>query len=758
MKIKSLIGSCIIALGTTFLWSCNNEETFIDKNYPPVEKGKLSFVLPKGGSQPVTYAANSDLDAEFKLSNIRIYWFDETSGKLLERFACGDGTTAGGATETVDGDSLLAADNSHETIVTITVGDYSDPSRFYIVANVNGSDTVHPDMITSDPLAKVQKNVTTCAEFEALLSDAVDKGGTVRLLGTPIPMSIGKASSGADASNGYIAVSNPSTAQLIDDVHLKRRVARFDVINTANYSNFKITRIAVARAQKKGWLFDRGFVEGADSWTADNTYKFEISAAAAADSLAFNGPAVVGADSFHLTKAAFYLYPTLLDKNYTKTEIILEGIYNQTSPVLYTLNLDNYPGQELAVEANKLYRIKVHRTQEQKLKFDIIVDHWDIADTIPTANMGTDITSWGVLRSSASPSLALAMDAATESDEYEYTVSQYDPSIVDTLTLFTSGTNLTPRETDPLKRHVTDVRIEPKKGVVYEAGDLAVMKATQVVSSTHLTYGTEYVTEHKIILPPTDAPIEVLLKISSAYNADEERVITLRSSNYAKTGYKPVKIGNLLWAPVNVGATKLPATKPAFTNTADGYALTGDHFQWGRNFAYPPFPTNLAVAAAQGPVALDSSIVATGVFIKSTTQLGNWMSNPDPDLWGGDSGAPAKAKGPCPAGWRIPTEDEWMALRNAVGSANSNGWVTATVTASGDKLYFPIGGYRTGVSASLSSYYTGSGTAGGGYYWTSTYRGTNAVRVSIAAIGIDNTNDGCAYGMSIRAVRDIPNP
>jgi hypothetical protein len=784
----------MIALAALFLPGCNNEETLVNNGGATVEKGKLSFVLPLGANRTVTYAPIQGEDAEYKMSNIRIYWFSESDGLLYKRFASGDNTFAGGADESTDGDSFTSTQGDHQTIVTISVGDFDGLSRFYIVANANGDGTTNPDMISSDPLKNVRVGVTTIDEFEKLLTDALDEGDTVRLLGTPIPMSIRDDAS--KTAGGYVSVDldheNPELSPI--EAQLKRRVARFDIVNTADYSNFTITSIRVVRAQKKGFLHDRPFVEAADSWSDDNTYKFTVTAPAIPDAadLAFNGPKGTGVDKNsnkiddafdgtvgvtqedkeYLTKAAFYLYPTVIDNDHMKTEIVLEGLYNNSDPVLYTLDLSDaakYPGNELAIEANKVYRIVVHRATDAQRKFELFVDEWYAEDTIAAGNKGVSITSWGTLTSSAEPNLSLDLDNTTQAQLnalwYEFSTSA---TRSDTLTLVTEGTNLTPNEQDVDKRHVTTIEItgEITSTMPFLQADLDSIKKSKVISTTTLTYGTRYITTHKIVLPPTMAPVNALLKVKNAINPADAKLINIRSNNYNRLGLRAVTAKwndgtndrYLFWAPVNVGADSL--TTGAITNNTgstvlpDTRRVVGKTYQWGRNVAFPGQGSITNITAGDTAIFAADAVGLT-TFVKRNAE-GDWLKPSDSGLWSG-----ANAQGPCPDGWRIPTKEECQALLDATTRSTPaalNRLFVFNAESGGGSLYFPMIGFRG---------YKGEAPSGSvpGDYWTSSPHneegktwGFQVYNASGSTSNVDRITLGCgrAYGFFIRAVREIP--
>jgi hypothetical protein len=786
-KYKLYMFGCVIALAALFLPGCNSEETLID-NSAKVEKGKLSFVLPLGGKKAVTYATTEGLDEEYELHNIRIYWFD-AADNLYKRFSWGEGTSWGEVSQP-DPDPIQLFSGDNKTLVTISVGEYDQPSKFYIVANVNGDGT-HPDMITSSGLLDIQNGqAVTRQEFEAILSDALN-AGSVKMLGVPIPMSIPDTT---ETPGGYIEVPKPNEASSPIEAKLKRRVARFDIVNSADYSNFEITKIVVSKAQTKGFMHDSLFSKySAASWDAANTYKFEVTAPIIADTIPpFNGPRLTKSindtngngiddafdsgelDSIYTTKAAFYLYPTTIEQGDAKTQIAIEGVYNKTVNRIYTLDLSDatkFPGNKVDIEANKLYRIRVVRNPDYQLHFELDIADWDDVDTIMTREKGEQkISSWGILSSTANASLTADIDTLLETSTfvYEYSSSATKP---DTLVFQTQGYGLSSGATNLTTEVAFIEREDLRAGIDYLASDFSRFDTATIISTTDLTYATGgiYTTTHKVVLPPTIAPIEVILQIKNAVNGADNRFIKIKSNNYAMTGYKPVAFEGLIWAPVNVGATLLPDPIDAAGNMdkIDTKAssptlfaqVAGNYYQWGRNVPFSSTPDNLATAdkisttffTLQG--ALDTLQFST----VTTPNNGQWLNPWSNDLWTDPKNQP------CPPGWRIPTKEELTTLKDkaanaSIGARVPNSWFRIT-TPNQERLYFPACGYRLPAGTMTSRWGDNSGDS---FYYSSNSdrsylkfnRGPDTNNQGAPAIGVSGNYTNA---MNIRAVLDIAN-
>jgi uncharacterized protein (TIGR02145 family) len=774
---------CTALAALLLLTACNVEESLLDNGTPPFEKGKLSFVLPIGKKSTTTYAVGDTVkgsDDEYKLVNLRIYWFiNKGTGNTSADYGIHKifGTGVGINTQIAEGIDQIQlnavnATSPHAT-ATIDVGDETTNSRFYFVANVCGA--TGSGLIESRMLRDLPNHPTLTAEvFEKYVSDSllIDQQGLMVPIGTPLPMTV------ADNTynpGGFVQVSNPAEQGIRDNVFLERRVARFDIINVADYSNFRVKNVIINNAQMQFTLHDSPFV-----WTTNVKNTTKINVEATANGAPASNP--VDADlngipdcyegstktdsTETVNESIFYLFPTVLDGKtgagssaLTKTEISLEGIFSNTDQRFYKIDLKD---TDKPIEANKVYRIRVVPRLNNVINLELTVADWESAalyDTVGASSPGKDIT-WGTFTANFK-GVQLNDRYGMDSMVNKPYVFEYASTTTDSvkITIVSKGTNCS--RDSVAGHHVTHAYIDKIDNTDYVQGDLDMtIGEINVKSKTVVTYAGIYETTHVITLPPTDAPLETELVMSNGINPQETRTLRLKSNNYAKTGIKPILIYNTdknikqLWAPVNVGATVLTKKDvddflPSFS-ADDNVTYTGYHFQWGRNL---PFKGTATIPTVQGPVTAAAADTLTAFIKKGSAN--DYLITPDDSLWLG-----ANAQGPCPDGWRVPTGDDWLylsSISNDVSSSAAYSRWTLPKTSPTDTLWFPFNGYINS-DGGLTKYNNASGETG--MLWSASPDPVSSivpkapVRVQTKTRNVSG-NETRANGMAVRAIRDL---
>ncbi len=180
-----------------------------------------------------------------------------------------------------------------------------------------------------------------------------------------------------------------------------------------------------------------------------------------------------------------------------------------------------------------------------------------------------------------------------------------------------------------------------------------------------------------------------------------------------------------IWMDKNLGATEV-ATNPNIT-TSFGYI-----YQWGRgNDGHQEVnsETTTELSSTDEP--------GHGLFIVSTASPYDWRSPQNDDLWQGLNGV----NNPCPEGFRIPTEAEWVEEMNT--------WALPSAAAAFEALKLPLAGFRDKLEGSFWS----AGEEGS--YWSSTVNGIEAKYLYLAVGGEAEIIGGYrVVGYSVRCIKD----
>ncbi|MGO4819061.1 fibronectin type III domain-containing protein [Flavobacterium sp. W22_SRS_FP1] len=176
-----------------------------------------------------------------------------------------------------------------------------------------------------------------------------------------------------------------------------------------------------------------------------------------------------------------------------------------------------------------------------------------------------------------------------------------------------------------------------------------------------------------------------------------------------------------VWMDRNLGATQVA------TSSTDA-ASYGDLYQWGRG-------TDGHQIRTSGTTTVQSSSTSPGnTFIIGSN---NWYNGTAPDnLWQGVNGI----NNPCPSGYRLPTEAEWVAER-ATWSPND------TAGAFASPLKLPVTGYRNNAGG-----LTNVGVSG--VYWSSTVSSSTSLRLNIVNNGSSMFSVSRANGFAVRCIQN----
>lgn len=318
------------------LASCSKDNTLETPNGGDDGLSSISFTFNKPKEAYVQTYADIATTAE---------WFIET----LDVYAAVDGTV----TKLTKDTHYTQVDS--EKAYTITMkSDWVSPNtgktvNFYFVGND----------ATSIEGAQSELAQTAEADFKNALTDEITLDGTkVKLI----------EANGSTKNLLFSAVIE--NVRVVGKVQksgtLKRREARFDIVNTDN-TNVTINKIYVSDASRKGLIFTNADV--ATPVITKGSHK-DIA-----------GPTVY--DAAGLATSVFYLYPTTLSE--TGTKIYLEATANGNTS-MYQVEVAN----DFEILPNYRYKIVL---DPATMVFTLVVADYDEGDEFPT----TEITAPGLI-------------------------------------------------------------------------------------------------------------------------------------------------------------------------------------------------------------------------------------------------------------------------------------------------------------------------------------------------------------------------
>ena len=245
-------------------------------------------------------------------------------------------------------------------------------------------------------------------------------------------------------------------------------------------------------------------------------------------------------------------------------------------------------------------------------------------------------------------------------------------------------------------------------------------------------------TPNNVVMPALSSGVITMALTGASNSINLLPRIDIKSIPASATAVVDVTYGTQTWMDRNLGARRVATA----LNDVLSY---GNHYQWGRpadgheitvwNGATPTSGRGFADATALEALSATTTPGHPN-FILTNAGTYDWLATQaDPDRWA------TANQGPCPAGYHVPTNNEWNTA-DTFGAWNNN---TDTFNSS---LKLPSAGDRYRIDGLLYS----QGTLG--YYWSSTVDGTYARLLSFdstsASAGVSNR----AGGFTVRCLKD----
>lgn len=290
-------------------------------------------------------------NAENELSTLDIYVFGEDSLSSADpKPVVLEEILRSGADAAVAANTFALTTSGKDNLVTISVGE-GKKKKFYFVANAR-------DQLS---LADVQLHKTDTASFKEKLGNSQKD-----LIACPMLMSGSCEMVLSDASK-----DNPVKVELM------RRVARFDISNDSEETNFVIQQIALSNVPGQGPLF------AGSEW--DDAERVQLPLI---DFSTVNG------SNAGVAPSVFYLYPTNKTTEETAGEIKFNLIGHSSSSEdtqVVPVKFFDIHGAPVSIQANHRYTVQVDPAGQGSLTATLKVEDWLVGDTMDVQ------TDWGTI-------------------------------------------------------------------------------------------------------------------------------------------------------------------------------------------------------------------------------------------------------------------------------------------------------------------------------------------------------------------------
>lgn len=194
------------------------------------------------------------------------------------------------------------------------------------------------------------------------------------------------------------------------------------------------------------------------------------------------------------------------------------------------------------------------------------------------------------------------------------------------------------------------------------------------------------------------------------------------------TNHPPMEVKSLtgkIWMDRNLGASQVA------TSSRDK-ASFGDLYQWGRSSDGHQKRTSYTTKKRA-----KSAILNNNQFVVATKFPTDWLKSQNADLWQGPTGI----NNPCPAGFRLPTAEEFDEEIATWKTKNASGAFLSP-------LKLPLTGYRTNSDGKV----TDSGYNGD--YWTSTTSESYSKGLYFDENSAATDAGGRGVGVAVRCIKN----
>lgn len=533
------------------------------------------------------------------------------------------------------------------------------------------------------------------------------------------------------------------------ELSLERLTARIDVTNEAYEADpdkgFQLTSVRILHARPQSYIVPQmdyvsPDVQTVSDWMApaDSIRLYKVDALSATDVTAGTSDEKASATCQRVWHS-LYTYENH-DTDHAPTNLEIKGTFRGravTRQIPFEVMQADGSIKPVPVVRNHRYLVVIKQDEEQTdIEYQVTVGEWNAVDTVNvTPNQLAPVRSNFVGTSHAK--------------------IFGEPTAPDTIVFAAT--------TDGTITFDASCPFDMKVSVAYPTDDDAAgdwLNVTSVSDAT-ITKAGASIKRTCVFSVTKDAGLDATLVkcgyilIANAGNGSAIDTVTVYQGAdipYADTRFAAITMGkvggkDVVWAPINVGATEIATKIEPNESTPDIKAANdrqcGYFFQWGRKvpFKYGGEPGDVAagITLTTYENATKPDYQYADKFIVTDS---HWFSNYDTfnKNW-------PRENDPCPVGWRVPTREELTILLNQSPKIDATTGIWISVSAS--QFVFPAAGWRSYSNA------TSAGRNILGTFWSSTYDTSKAYRFTVDQSATSSVElRDLSAGYSVRCVKE----
>ena len=713
--MKYSITSFILSL--LFLCACNEEE--ISRKTDPLPDGvmRLSATIRNGVKTRALGAPLSDATDDEKRVD-RLAFFVHTEAEGLQIYP-----------------------PAPEASVYPT-----DPNKVHLVDNGDGTYTANVDLTAGGGYEADVVAVANLPEDYDYSQIVTWQGllDSVTVATATMPLCTGEYAAGK--KNAFVMYASATVAlhkekEAEISFAMERLVARIDITNKAygtGRNAFVLTGARILQAKPASYvtphdLYASPEVVTVSDWRLDNTsiklYKGEVTTD--------NETTEDAADA--VCQAAWHALYTYENDDVSHAPTCLEVMGTMNGATITrkipfeVTDADGITKNPVPIVRNHRYLVQINPAPGQTdISYKLTVDEWNAVDTVnvqPNQDQVPVISNY-------------ACAEATN------TFGTFDAStgMPDTIVVPATGGAISFTASCPFDTRVTvDYASSDDGNGWLEVTSRSEAVVTKAESSLARTY--EITVKPNVGLDATLVNRGYLYIANGANGSVMDTVTIYQGANiaYGETRFAAIPMGqvngkDVIWAPINIGATEIATEIIADESTPEIKAANdrqcGYFFQWGRKvpFRYGGEPGDVAlsdITLVTYAEATKSDYLYADKFISKS---GNWFS----DFATFNKDWP-RENDPCPTGWRVPTKDELQIVltQATTSSTKTDGvWISPTNAA----FVLPVSGWRkdnggTSVSRGTDVAYWSATFEGGKGYWLNFPTGASTLEPRIFSAG-----------------------